>query len=66
MSAIGTKRTSSSALHMSAFGGKADIAPASRAAVPLTRRRLRIWFPLSCEFLRLGDLVRCHLVGGIS
>ena len=25
MSAIGTKRTSASALHMSAFGGKADI-----------------------------------------
>jgi hypothetical protein len=26
MSAIGTKRTSPSALHMSAFGGKADMA----------------------------------------
>ena len=26
MSAIGTKRTSASALHMSAFGGKADMA----------------------------------------
>ena len=25
MSAIGTKRTSASALHMSAFGGKADM-----------------------------------------
>ena len=30
MSAIGTKRTSASALHMSAFGGKADIASASQ------------------------------------
>ena len=30
MSAIGTKQTLASALHMSAFGGKADIAPASR------------------------------------
>ena len=28
MSAIGTKRTYTIALHMSAFGGKADIAPA--------------------------------------
>ena len=32
MSAIGTKRTSPSALHMSAFGGKADIASASQNA----------------------------------
>ena len=30
MSAIGTKRTFLLALHMSAFGGKADIAPASQ------------------------------------
>jgi hypothetical protein len=30
MSAIGTKRTSLFALHMSAFGGKADIAPTCR------------------------------------
>ena len=30
MSAIGTKRTSASALQMSAFGGKADIAIALR------------------------------------
>jgi hypothetical protein len=29
MSAIGTKRTSASALHMSAFGGKADITQGS-------------------------------------
>ena len=28
MSAIGTKQTSACALHMSAFGGKADMAPA--------------------------------------
>ena len=32
MSAIGTKRTSLVALHMSAFGDKADIAPASQNA----------------------------------
>ena len=30
MSAIGTKRTYQVALHMSAIGGKADIAPASQ------------------------------------
>jgi hypothetical protein len=30
MSALCTKRTQASALHMSAFGGKADIAPASQ------------------------------------
>ena len=30
MSAIGTKQTWAGALHMSAFGGKADIAPASQ------------------------------------
>ena len=30
MSAIGTKQTSASELHMTAFGGKADIAPASQ------------------------------------
>jgi hypothetical protein len=30
MSAIGTKRIYRVALHMSAFGGKADIAPALR------------------------------------
>ena len=33
MSAIGTKRTSLVALHMSAFGGKADIASRRREAV---------------------------------
>ena len=31
MSAIGTKRTSACALHMSAFGGKADIVEPSKA-----------------------------------
>jgi len=30
MSAIGTKRTWTNALHMSAFGGKADLASASQ------------------------------------
>ena len=30
MSTIGTKRTYRVALHMSAFGGKADIAPVSQ------------------------------------
>ena len=35
MSAIGTKRTSACALHMSAFGGKADIALTCTANVPL-------------------------------
>ena len=32
----------------------------------LTRRRLLIRLPLACEFLCFGDLLRCHLVGGIS
>ena len=48
MSAIGTKRTSPSALHMSAFGGKADIeivlrrgrmAPAQRGSLMGSRWR---------------------------
>jgi hypothetical protein len=34
MSAIGTKRTSLVALHMSAFGGKADMRPRSRSSPP--------------------------------
>ena len=38
MSAIGTKRTSPSALHMSAFGGKADIGKPSKI-IKSSRRR---------------------------
>ena len=38
MSAIGTKRTSASAPHMSAFGGKADIALGS-SHLALTREK---------------------------
>ena len=34
MSAFGTKRTSLVALHMSAFGGKADMRPRSRSSPP--------------------------------
>ena len=40
-SAIGTKRTSPSALHMSAFGGKADIAQGSPATWLLTQVDVR-------------------------
>jgi hypothetical protein len=36
-----------------------------RGRESLPGRRLRIRLPLSCEFLRFGDLVRCHLVGGV-
>ena len=39
MSAIGTKRTSLVALHMSAFGGKADMAFCRN---PLSRSLLRV------------------------
>ena len=39
MSAIGTKRTSAVALHMSAFGGKADMAFCGN---PLSRSLLRV------------------------
>ena len=37
MSAIGTKRTSPSALHMSAFGGKADMPFCSCKCLLLTQ-----------------------------
>ena len=49
MSAIGTKRTSLVALHMSAFGGKADIAtpanrPSAKSAQTLFNRSYRASF----------------------
>ena len=40
MSAIGTKQTLPSALHMSAFGGKADIVGGIRQCPLLTRSKL--------------------------
>jgi len=37
MSAIGSKQTSATALHMSAFGGEADITWASRRSLGVNR-----------------------------
>ena len=39
MSAIGTKRTSPSALHMSAFGGKADMTFCTATCPLMTQQR---------------------------
>ena len=49
MSAIGTKRTSPSALHMSAFGGKADIAlfALQMSAYDPKRTLLAVWLRLA-------------------
>ena len=44
MSAIGTKRTSPSALHMSAFGGKADMASVAQSPHQRVLRMLRSEF----------------------
>ena len=43
MSAIGTKRTCRVALHMSAFGGKADIAFGRKMSANDPKRTLVFW-----------------------
>ena len=60
MSAIGTKRTWASALHMSAFGGKADLGPLSggmsqRAAHGNRARHARVGLVKSAVLL-ISDL----------
>ena len=47
MSAIGTKRTSVFALRMSAFGGKADIAPASQNVPLMTQSGHQLTLPVT-------------------
>jgi len=48
MSAFGPKRTSQVAPHMSAFGGKADIAIIRKASPEQSRSRSMIWLLCGC------------------